>query len=281
VSSLLALSPTLALSLSSPHSSYSSCPYTSTCTANGIQGVCVSSANNCCSGNTTPGLCPGSSDIQCCTMNSCTTPHGAGTCLSTSSCSGTSYSGYCTGPSDIQCCVTSPDDESIFGKNPYYYSNWCNGASLEYLDDANCVKKFPSSYDREWTCPVRYNEDDSQLKGYAPADLPLNEVSIDTSALSKIVSPEDANICLIVLKRTTTGKLMNKFPFLPFLPFLLCSPSGPGTTATALTAATQPTRLGPPQKSSPWLMRQGDQGRSAHLPALRASPQVPSPTSLS
>jgi hypothetical protein len=277
--SLLALSPALALS-SSP-SSLSSCPYTATCVANGIQGVCLSTSNNCCSGQTTSGLCPGSSDIQCCTMNSCSTPHGSGTCLSTSSCTGASYSGYCTGPSDLQCCVTSPDDESIFGKNPYYYSNWCNGASLEYLDDAKCVKKFPSSYDREWSCPVRYNEEDSQLDGYTAANLPLNEVSVDINTLSKIVSPEDANICLIVLKRTTTGKLMNKSA----VPASSSPPDfrAPGTTATALTVAIRPTKLGPLRRSSRWPMPLENRERSAPPPASRASPLVcsslrPNPT---
>jgi hypothetical protein len=83
----------------------SSCSYSATCNAGGIEGVCVSISAGCCSGTTTSGLCPGSSDIKCCTKNSCSTPQGSGTCMQTSACSGSSVAGYCTGPSDLQCCV--------------------------------------------------------------------------------------------------------------------------------------------------------------------------------
>lgn len=83
-----------------------SCSYSQTCTSGGIEGVCVSISAGCCSGTVTSNLCSGSSDIKCCTKNSCSTPYGSGTCQQTSACSGTSYSGYCTGPSDLQCCVS-------------------------------------------------------------------------------------------------------------------------------------------------------------------------------
>jgi hypothetical protein len=83
-----------------------SCSYSATCTASGIEGVCVSVSAGCCSGTTTSNLCPGSSDIKCCTNNKCSTPYGSGTCMQTSKCSGKSYSGYCVGPSDLQCCVS-------------------------------------------------------------------------------------------------------------------------------------------------------------------------------
>lgn len=65
----------------------------------------MSIGSGCCSGTATSGLCPGSSDIQCCTNNACSTPQGSGTCKQTSACSGTSVAGYCTGPSEVQCCV--------------------------------------------------------------------------------------------------------------------------------------------------------------------------------
>ncbi len=89
----------------SGNTTLSGCSYSATCTASGIEGVCVSVSAGCCSGTTTSGLCPGSSDIMCCTNNKCTTPSGSGTCMQTSKCTGKSYSGYCTGPSDLQCCV--------------------------------------------------------------------------------------------------------------------------------------------------------------------------------
>ena len=88
----------------------SSCSYEDTCTVSGYEGVCVSVSAGCCpSGTVTSGLCPGSSDIKCCTQSTCSTSYGTGTCMQTSLCSskgGTSFSGYCTGPSDLQCCVT-------------------------------------------------------------------------------------------------------------------------------------------------------------------------------
>lgn len=91
-----------------------SCSYQATCTVSGIEGVCVSTSSGCCSGTITSGLCPGSSDIKCCTNNSCSTPQGSGTCMQTSACTGTSVSGYCVGPSEVQCCISGtppvPDD---------------------------------------------------------------------------------------------------------------------------------------------------------------------------
>jgi GH25 family lysozyme M1 (1,4-beta-N-acetylmuramidase) len=94
-----------------------SCSYTATCTAGGIEGVCVSISAGCCSGTRTSGICPGSSDIQCCTSAACSTPYGTGTCKQASACSGKSYSGYCVGPSDLQCCVsgTPTPTTSVYG----------------------------------------------------------------------------------------------------------------------------------------------------------------------
>ncbi len=65
----------------------------------------MSISAGCCSGTVTSGLCPGSSDIKCCTNNPCSTPFGTGTCKQTSACKDSSVPGYCSGPSDIQCCV--------------------------------------------------------------------------------------------------------------------------------------------------------------------------------
>jgi hypothetical protein len=74
------------------------CGYDATCSVGGVSGVCVSISAGCCStGTVTSNLCPGSSDIKCCTNNKCSTPYGSGTCMQTSLCSsqgGSSYSGY-------------------------------------------------------------------------------------------------------------------------------------------------------------------------------------------
>ncbi len=105
-----------------PASNYTtaSCSYDTTCSSGGYEGVCVSVSAGCCgTGVTTSGLCPGSSDIKCCTQSKCSTPSGSGTCMQTSLCSskgGTSMSGFCTGPSDLQCCVSNPTPPSgVYG----------------------------------------------------------------------------------------------------------------------------------------------------------------------
>ena len=92
-----------------------SCSYSATCSVSGIEGVCVSISAGCCSGTVTSNLCPGSSDIKCCTNNACSTPSGSGTCKQTSQCSGTSVAGYCVGPSDLQCCVSGTPTSSSYG----------------------------------------------------------------------------------------------------------------------------------------------------------------------
>jgi hypothetical protein len=57
------------------------------------------------------------------TGESCSTPQGSGTCVSTSQCAGTSVAGYCPGPSDIQCCVNAP-------KSGVYGLDICDPASV-------------------------------------------------------------------------------------------------------------------------------------------------------
>jgi hypothetical protein len=129
--------------------------------------------------------------------------------------------GYCTGPADIQCCIDfEPDahDDTAANNNVYYYQNWCGG-SLQYLDDALCAKSFPSSYDRDWKCPVPVVVNTSSTvknlldAGYIP-DQTLSDVSIDTNTLGKIIT-NGANLCVILSKRVDVGEatpqLYNKY----------------------------------------------------------------------
>lgn len=60
-----------------------------------------------------------------------------------------------------------------FGTNDYYYDNWCGHRLLEYLDDRDCQKLFPSSFDREWSCPVEFT---NTLPGYN-LDVPIDQVN--------------------------------------------------------------------------------------------------------
>ena len=93
----------------------------------------------------------------------------------------------------------------------YYYSHWCGG-SLTYLDDHSCQKKFPSSYNRDWQCPVEVLS--SPPAGYS-LDSTLDAVSVDTSTLGSIVT-SGANLCLILTKRVKADessevRLYNKY----------------------------------------------------------------------
>lgn len=115
------------------------CSYSATCSVGGVTGVCVSISAGCCSGSTTSNLCPGSTDIKCCTNNPCSTPSGKDTCMQTSLCSaqgGKSFAGYCTGPSDMQCCVKS-SSKGYFGVDV---------STVLTTSAASCFKSSGASY---------------------------------------------------------------------------------------------------------------------------------------
>jgi hypothetical protein len=72
----------------------------------GVSGECISTGS--CSslgGTSTPGLCPGAANIQCCTYSTCFVGMQEGTCQPTSSCKGSTHAGFCPGGSNIQCCT--------------------------------------------------------------------------------------------------------------------------------------------------------------------------------
>ena len=102
------------------------CDFSESCSVRGSPGFCTSVAEGCCMGTSTPGYCSGSSDNQCCTGVTCTTPSGSGTCVQTALCTdGTPEPGYCPGPSGVQCCVhqdTTPSPSLLLPPNP----NWSN-----------------------------------------------------------------------------------------------------------------------------------------------------------
>lgn len=93
--------------------------------------------------------------------------------------------------------------------NEYYYNNWCGG-SLQYLDDSQCVKLFPSNTDRDTTCSTHIldgdNHDDSAKieillkQGYNYDTQKLSDINVDVKTLSSIVTT-DANVCVILTKK--------------------------------------------------------------------------------
>jgi len=59
-------------------------------------------------GKSTPGLCAGASNIQCCTPITCSWGGVSGNCITTTQCTsdhGTSHAGVCPGAANIQCCL--------------------------------------------------------------------------------------------------------------------------------------------------------------------------------
>jgi len=103
-------------------------------------------------------------------------------------------------------------------ENQYYYEHWCGG-DLEYLDDGNCVKLFPSSFDRDWKCPISITEttevvSELNSKGYTIDTPLLTDVNVDITTLPLLIN-STANICLIMTKRIVKSNsesyLMNKY----------------------------------------------------------------------
>lgn len=90
--------------------------------------------------------------------------------------------------------------------NSYYEKHWCGGG-LTYLDDAKCQKKFPSSFRRDWECPVRYS---SLAPGNYSKELPLDQVHVDTATLQAFLTG-DANICITIIKRMQDGEMYYKY----------------------------------------------------------------------
>ena len=80
----------------------------------------------------------------------------------------------------------------------WYFDNWC-GHSLEYLDDRKCAKAFPSSYDREWFCPIVYDEKHVNVSDF-DIDKHLSYVNVDTSLLADVVT-NGASVCAVLTKR--------------------------------------------------------------------------------
>lgn len=130
------------------------CGYEATCSVGGIEGVCVSISAGCCNGAVTSGLCPGSSDIRCCTNNPCSTPSGSGVCKQTSACSGTSVPGYCSGPSDLQCCVSGSSSCILGTVSGCDSSSITAGISKQITQELNNMGYSFRQLDGNWVhCP--------------------------------------------------------------------------------------------------------------------------------
>lgn len=77
-----------------------------------------------------------------------------------------------------------------------------------FQDDKECQKKFPTSQDRDFNCPLTFDIDSINLNGYEE-NKPLNEVKVDTTLLPTLLSG-NANIC-VILTRRSGAKVYNKY----------------------------------------------------------------------
>ncbi len=87
----------------------------------------------------------------------------------------------------------------------WYYDHWC-GHGLQYLDDAKCAKKFPTNFNRDWSCPVATLTTAPQ--GFYP-DTDLANVKVDTTTLSELITTSDVNACVVVTKRVKDATAEN------------------------------------------------------------------------
>ena len=102
--------------------------------------------------------------------------------------------------------LSSPPITTSFSPSPYYTANWCDNegqASLQYLDDSECAKVFPSSpVDRDFSCPVFVSSpDDPSLLGYTPDSVPLSLAPVDVTSLEAAGVPSDIPLCVVLSKR--------------------------------------------------------------------------------
>lgn len=96
---------------------------------------------------------------------------------------------------------------TAFGNNSWYRSHWCNAdgaSSLQYLDDKNCAKKFPSVFDRELKCKSTHLG--APLPGYFK-DMDFDKVLVNTTALRGLSIPNlnVVNLALILVRRLKNG----------------------------------------------------------------------------
>lgn len=95
------------------------------------------------------------------------------------------------------------------GNSDWYYNYWCGG-SLQYLDDSECVKLFPISFDREWQCPLPVVDSSTIPEGYQPEG-PLTNITVDVTSLNEIITDTDINICIISTRRVIAPQTSKGF----------------------------------------------------------------------
>lgn len=100
-----------------------------------------------------------------------------------------------------------------FGDSPFYTEQWCDdegAASLVYLDDSECNKVFPSSFDRDFSCPLT-TAAELDPAVWVSDSVPLVQAPVDNTTLEAAGVPADVQLCLILVKRlVATGELRTR-----------------------------------------------------------------------
>lgn len=97
----------------------------------------------------------------------------------------------------------------------YYYKHWCAQGTppvQQYLYDGNCSKIFPSSFSRDFSCPLRA-EDERVPPGYVEDPSDINGVPVDTTTLPSlsITNLDKINMALIMVRRLRSGRMLFKY----------------------------------------------------------------------
>ena len=69
---------------------------------------------------------------------------------------------------------------------------------MEGLDDRNCQKIFPKYFDREFSCPIYYDE--NSLAGFTSPGQNVSEIEFDEQDLRDNL-PDDLNVVVAIIRR--------------------------------------------------------------------------------
>jgi hypothetical protein len=148
------------------------------CYAGGVTGTCIDTNVSTCGGTLHTGLCPGASNIRCCTVGgggggggttygSCTYGGQSGVCQNDSQyCAGSYRSGLCPGASSIRCCLGGGGGGGGGGGTTGDYKVWIKKT------DINCNRS-------------------SGLSGCKNKDTPHIKITVTNSFTSKSASKDD------------------------------------------------------------------------------------------
>jgi hypothetical protein len=113
-------------------------------------GACIDKTTTPCWGTLTPNLCPGGSNVECCTGN---TPHCPGHCINTKyqTCpDGHLEGGVCPGPTGIECCIAAPTKPGPHPKPTSKPSGWtrahCDNVTKVGISASFFVGRFLSRF---------------------------------------------------------------------------------------------------------------------------------------